>query len=94
MQRRLMMKIPRVEQYAHQSRADVFADRRISISLLSHSGDLAPHRSDAQLHIVTDNKAESVEIGSTLFQEDVRVLTQSGRGQVGCSGPQHLCHIC
>lgn len=50
--------------------------------------------SDAQLHIVTDNKATSVEMGSTLFEEDIYVLTQSSRGQVGCSGLQHLCHIC
>lgn len=50
--------------------------------------------SDAPLRIVTDNKAASVETGSTLFEEDIHILTQSSRGQAGCSGLQHLCHMC
>lgn len=57
-------------------RADVCADGRISISLLSPSRrqlGLSLHPSDAQLHIVTDNKATSVETGSTLFSEKTSV---------------------
>lgn len=48
----------------------MFADRHISISLASQSRDqrgLTPRQSDAQLHIVTDNKTTCVETGSTLF---------------------------
>lgn len=48
----------------------------------------------AKLHIVTDNKATSVEMRSTLFEEVIHVLTQSGQGQAGCFWLQHLCHMC
>lgn len=41
-----------------------------------------------------DNNVRNVEIGSTLLEEDMYVLTQSSRGRVGCSRLQHLSHIC
>lgn len=73
-----------------------FADRRISVSVVSPSQELrslAPlRRSDAQLRIVTDNKATVLKTDQHFFEEDI-ILTHSGRGQAGCRGLQHLCHI-
>lgn len=94
MQCRLMMKTPWVEQYALQSLSwYIFVDRHFSAFPLSQSG--ARHGLTLlRVHIVTDNKATSVETGSALFRADVFFLTQSSRGQVGCSWLRHLCHIC
>lgn len=73
-------------------------DASPSLSCSREEADLASARrpSDARLHIVTDNKAASVETGSTRSSRKTSTFPpRSGRGQVGRSGgPRHLCHIC
>lgn len=77
-----MMKPPRVEQYGQPS-----PSRRVCRRL--HRCSAAPHRHP--ILYLTIKLLSSVEMGSTLFQEDV--LTQSGRGQTDYLRLQHLCQI-
>lgn len=93
-----MMKTPRVEQYAHRSPSWYVCRRTYLHLCVVREFRLTPRHSDAQLHIVTDNKATSVTTGSTLFfpeEEDVRVLTPEHPRSSGLLGGHNTFrHIC
>lgn len=77
-------------------RVDMCADRRISVSLsMSHSGDqcsLTLHQSDAELHIVTDNKATSVE--TLIFSPKETFSPKVAEVKWAAPGGDTFCHIC
>lgn len=69
-----------------------WVDRHILISFPCHRIQSSAASLFTRLMLsVIDNKA--AEIGSTLFKDDIYILTQSSRGEVGCSSIQHLSHI-